>query len=335
MKKKWPIRIASLVVLVSSFVVFQNFSSNSRRFKRPVIPCVIPIHGHNDQMLLIDKKTKKAMFPRAIIWDTNVPIDIAAHNAAQIVEQNITQRCSKNAPVHIITHSYGSQLAYYILAAGKSYYYRKSKINNRIKYLLDKNKRMSKLEVNEEKELRSLIAQRAFITTYERTTLAVNYAAAHKGSPLMNMVCSSRTLSWIAKKLGKANRCIKSLTTRNTFHAYNMQSNFTTPSLNIAAGGKNNNFIDRVASTFISKFGVSWWRWIFKGERNYNDTTVTLDSAWQCRHSKLISKHNRSCHGKNRYMRNLVAPNENHITIRERYKRAVSYYAWLEKLFSR
>jgi hypothetical protein len=215
--------------------------------------CSIFIHGYTS-----NNENYFGDLPRQVLWDSSQNIEEASLDVAQgIIEQMDT--CEDDDLIILRPHSYGVSQVLYILGLGKRF--------------------------------QDTYPDNKFVKIYKRTFEVFSYTGAFHGTPLMNIVCSSRLTRKIGKFFGKS--CVPSLLTNTINGPTDYVHSPGVPTYLIYSTDRSGYY--GALGGIISKYKVSFFSFFFRGTRNQNDNTLPIASTKACASQKLMKKRDSTC----------------------------------------
>lgn len=214
--------------------------------------CDILIHGYTKN----GKKYFKKM-PRQVVWNSQQNIEQAAPLMAKKILEHANQ-CDANMPVVLRAHSYGAAVAFYILGQGKKF--------------------------------ADLMPDHDFVKVYKRTTALYSFTGAHRGTYLMDLVCSSHVIKFIMKLFGS--KCVPSLSTEKIYHAANEVTDPGVPVYLIHS--TDDGAYLGITGSILGARGISDEDYE-KGVRHQNDSVLPQFSTRGCAQHKVMTNGLEDC----------------------------------------
>ncbi len=202
--------------------------------------CTIFVHGYT--------RTADDYFgklPHQVKWDSSLPILKAAPQVAQGILKEIAS-CEKDSPVILRTHSYGAAQVYYILSQGKRF--------------------------------QELYPNHSFVQIYKRTVATYAYTGAFHGTPIMDLLCSSKVVMDIGDWASKP--CVLSLMSSPQLDVSHYVTSPGVP-FYLLYSTDDDAWLG-IPGKIIGHFGQSFFEYEIRNHKTQNDNTLPTYASLGC-----------------------------------------------------
>ncbi len=202
--------------------------------------CTIFVHGYT--------RTPDEYFgklPHQVKWDSSLSILKSAPQVAQGILKEISN-CEKESPVILRTHSYGAAQVYYILSQGKRF--------------------------------QELYPNHPFVQVYKKTVATYSYTGAFHGTPIMDLLCSSKVTMDIGDWANKP--CVLSLTSSPQFDVSHYVTSPGVP-FYLLYSTDDDAWLG-IPGKIIGHFGQSFFEYEIQNFKTQNDNTLPTYASLGC-----------------------------------------------------
>ncbi len=215
--------------------------------------CTIFVHGYT--------RTSEGYFgnlDHQVPWDSSKPIPEAAPVVANGILKEMST-CEKDAPVILRTHSYGTAQVFYILAQGKRF--------------------------------QDLYPDHPFVKVYKQTVAFYAYTGAFHGTPIMDVLCSSKIISDMGDWAKKP--CVSGLLSSPQIDVSNYVTNSGVPTY-IIYSTYDSAWLG-APGAIIAHFGQDYPSFVNDKIRTQNDDTLPIFATLACSSPTPLIHENDNC----------------------------------------
>ena len=215
--------------------------------------CTVFVHGYT--------RTSEEYFgklPHQVLWDSSLPLLKAAPQVAAGILKEIST-CPKDAPVIFRTHSYGAAQVYYILSQGKRF--------------------------------QELYPNHPFVQIYKKTVATYAYTGAFHGTPIMDLLCSSKVVMDIGDWASKP--CLLSLMTSPQLDVSHYVTSPGVP-FYLLYSTEDKAWLG-IPGKIISHFGLSYFDHDVRELKTQNDNTLPTYATRGCSSSSPLLHPDDNC----------------------------------------